>query len=211
MGTIAQAKAVSRTATRYLYILNCDAILQKFDTVSRKQVSMTSLAKHSSLIPTHGGQANSVVDGCSTSGAAYQAKTALLYTVSPSTGSIEPGAIRHFRILSFHLPDLTPAAVINLPGKYNDGDSPILKTDRSAQIGVMGYDGYRRIVQGRLVLADTPSDPLESYPSTSNALPPSIDLSSYHATGEGLENGPGMLDYTPVERSGDTVLLQSPR
>ena len=124
MGTIAQAKAVSRTATRYLYILNCDAILQKFDTVSRKQVSMTSLAKHSSLIPTHGGQANSVVDGCSTSGAAYQAKTALLYTVSPSTGSIEPGAIRHFRILSFHLPDLTPAAVINLPGKYNDGDSP---------------------------------------------------------------------------------------
>jgi len=27
MGTIAQAKAVSRTATRYLYILNCDAIL----------------------------------------------------------------------------------------------------------------------------------------------------------------------------------------
>ena len=51
MGTIAQAKAVSRTATRYLYILNCDAILQKFDTVSRKQVSMTSLAKHSSLIP----------------------------------------------------------------------------------------------------------------------------------------------------------------
>ena len=51
---------------------------------------------------------------------------------------------------------------------------------------------------------------MESYPSTSNALSPSIDLSSYHATGEGLENGPGTLDYTPVERSGDTVLLQFP-
>lgn len=203
-----QKKDLAKASPRYLYILNCGATLQKFDTFSRHQISSSNLAKHSKLIPTHGDQANSVVDGCATYGVAYQSETSMLYTVVPTTGSVEEGGFRHYRILSFHLPDLTPSGVIELPGKYNEGDIPILKTDGSAEVGIIDHDGHRRILHGRLVAANTTSDPMDGYPSTSNALRPEVNLSSYHSTNVGSASNNKAPAYTPVLRSGDTVLLQ---
>lgn len=211
MGSIdghAQKKGLTGATPRYLYILNCGAILQKFDILARHQLSTSNLAKYSKLIPTHGDQANSVVDGCATYGAAYQADTSTLYTVVPTTGSIEEGAFRHYRILSFRLPSLAPADVIELPGKYSEGEIPILKTDRSAQVGVIEHDGYRRILHGHLVPANTISDPMDSYPSTSSALPPEVNLSSYRSANEASATNNSVPAYTPVLRSGDIVLLQ---
>lgn len=206
----AQTKALTEASTRYLYILNCDATLQKFDTLSRKQIFTSNLAKYSRFIPTHGSQANSVVDGCSTFGVAYQAKTAMLYTVAPTTGSMEPGAVRHYRILSFRVSDLKPAIVINLPGKYDADDSPTLTTDRSGQIGVITHNRYSRIAQGRLVPADWPSDLPGSHPPTSDDTFYELDLSTYHSSDAQLTGHTDRLAYQPLERSGNAVLIKVP-
>lgn len=209
----AQSKTLTEKSPRYLYILDCVATLEKFDLLSRKRLSTVNLAKHSTLIPTHGDQANSVVDGCSTYGAAYQAKTAMLYTVSPTTGSIEEGAVRHFRILAFRLSDLKPAAVINLPGKYDYDDSPTLTTDRSGQIGVIAHNHYSRIEHGRLIPASMPSMPSDlpgSRPPSGDHTLYELALSAYHSTDAQLTGRTDKIAYQAFERSGDTVLIKVP-
>jgi hypothetical protein len=211
-GMYGNAQVKTEVGNRYLYTLNCDATLEKFDTLSRTKVSTSDLAKHSRLIPTHGDQANSVVDGCATDGAAYQAKNAMLYTISPTTGSIEPGAIRHYRILSFHLPDLKPGTVISLPGKYDDDESPTLISERSGEVGIITHGHYNRIANGHLIPAKMPSLPSEL---PGSRLPKSDDtfyelnLSTYHSNDASLTKGMDKLSYKAFERSGDFVLIRT--
>jgi hypothetical protein len=183
LGMHAQAPAVS---FRYLYILNCSAHLQVFDMTTRERKKEVDLGRLSRRVPMHGDAASSVVDGCSTYGMAYEPSTSLLYTISPSTGSVRDG-MRRFRLLSFHVPGLQPAASVDLPQALEDGDVPVVFKNASGQIAIRVHDHVSHVAGGKLVAGTTDNG---------------HDLFGY----QGLVS---VQDAHELERSGSAVLIES--
>jgi len=203
----AQTKTSGETINRYLYTLNCQATLEKFDTLSRTSISEVDLTKRSTIGSAHDDEINSV-EGCFNYGVAYQRETATFYTVAPTKGSIRRN-VRRFYIFAFHIPDLQAAAPIDLPGKYDLWDFPMLTTERSGQIGIIAHNRYSHISHKRLIPAGMPTDLPGSSPPTAHTSY-ELDLSAYHSTDAELTASTNKLAYQPLERSGDTELIQVP-
>jgi hypothetical protein len=203
-----QTKASGATSNRYLYTLNCQAILEKFDTISRTSISTVDLTKRSTIGSAHNDEVNSV-EGCLNYGAAYQAETSVFYTVAPTKGSIGRNA-RGFYIFAFHIPDLQAPAPIGLPGKYDLWDFPMLMTERLGQIGLIAHNRYDHVSHGDLVSASRPIDLPGSRLPTANDVFYELDLSAYHFTDAELAGPTNKLAYQPLERSGDTELIKVP-
>jgi hypothetical protein len=93
------------TTGRFLYVVSCDARLDKLDTIADRKVKTYDLAKQTgkeSLIPIVLG----ALDSCLVSQAIYDSTTSLFSTVVPATNEPKTDGTKVYRILSFSVPGL---------------------------------------------------------------------------------------------------------
>ena len=205
-------QAMKEPATRYLYVLDGGAGLNKLDTVTGKRILTLSLDKRTDLIPTRGIFADSAVDGCSTCGAVYLASENLMYTLSPTTGSYEEDDHQHFRLLSFRLPDFKFVNAVLLPDPASE---TLLRVNRTGSVEI-ALDQHSYLLSGKRVIAasDEGDNVLRILSSTSTAqpnMPPALDLTKYAAPGLAPYSDHALnktLTYEAIERSGDAVLVR---
>ncbi len=98
-----QAQAV--TAGRFLYVISCDARVDKLDTITGRKVETYDLAKRTgkaSLIPTVQG----TMDSCLASQAVYDRATSSFSTVVPVTNEAKADGTKDYRVLRFSVPGL---------------------------------------------------------------------------------------------------------
>lgn len=113
--------ASSAPATgRYLYVLNCEAQLDKLDTVTGRKVTSYDLAKRTPLVPKIVGS----LDGCLAYQVRYDAATALFYTVVPKQVQSKADGTKDYRVLAFTVPLIRFAK--QLPGGKDLAEPPLL-------------------------------------------------------------------------------------
>jgi hypothetical protein len=110
-------------APRYLYVVTCDARVDKLDTIARRKMASYDLAQASGeqhLIPSAAGS----FDGC----LAYQAQpdpaASAFYVLAPVQAAIKPDGTREYRILGFSIPAIQ--LIKNMPAGSNLTDPPHL-------------------------------------------------------------------------------------
>lgn len=88
---------------RYLYVVNCDAQIDKLDTVTESKVLSYNLAARTGklkLIPTDPG----VLDGCLAYQARYDPAAAVFYIVAPKQVRQKSNGTKDYLLLGFSLP-----------------------------------------------------------------------------------------------------------
>jgi hypothetical protein len=111
-------------APRYLYVVTCDARVDKLDTVAGRKMASYDLAKASGeqhLIPS----AEAGMDGCLAYQAQFDAAVSAFYLVAPVQASIKPDGTKDYRILSFSIPAIQLAK--SMPAGSNLTDPPHLE------------------------------------------------------------------------------------
>jgi hypothetical protein len=151
-------------APRYLYVVTCDARVDKLDTsTARKEASYDLAASALSAILPAGNQA---VDGCLAYHSVFDAEEALLYFVSPTQAQANPDGTQNYRVLGFSVPSMK--LVKNLPAGANQSEAPHLE---------LAPDRSPRVVPATQWRAATEVD-LAAYAPNHEALPNQIIESS---------------------------------
>ena len=91
------------TPGRFLYVIGCDARVDKLDTIAGRQVETYDLAKQTgkeSLIPiVHG-----AFDSCLASQAVYDIKASMFFTAVPLSNEPKADGTKDYRVLTFSVP-----------------------------------------------------------------------------------------------------------
>jgi hypothetical protein len=149
---------------RYLYVVTCDARVDKLDTsAARKEASYDLAASALSAILPAGNQS---IDGCLAYHPVFDTGGALLYFVSPTQTQANPDGTRDYRVLGFSVPSMK--LVKNLPAGAHQSEAPHLE---------LAPDRSLRVVPAKEWRAATEID-LTAYGPTHEALPNQIIESS---------------------------------
>jgi len=93
------------TPGQFLYVIGCDAQVDKLDTLAGQKVRTYDLAKQTGkevLIPVvHG-----ALDSCLASQAVYDSKTSVFSTAVPATNDPKADGTKDYRVLSFSVPGI---------------------------------------------------------------------------------------------------------
>jgi hypothetical protein len=111
LGTLACASQSS--SGRYLYVVRCDAVVDKLDTRSNPKAESYELARRpgaESLIPEDDG----TLDGCLANQAAFDPDSSIFYTIVPTSIQTRDDGTMDYRVLGFSVPALR--LVKTLPG-----------------------------------------------------------------------------------------------
>jgi len=95
----------AETPGRFLYVISCDARVDKLDTVAGSTVKTYDLAKRSgkeSLIPVVQG----AFDSCLASQAAYDSEASVFSTAVPVSNEPKGDGTKDYRVLSFSVPGM---------------------------------------------------------------------------------------------------------
>jgi hypothetical protein len=90
---------------RYLYVVTCDARVDKLDIVAGRKVAsvdLTQVPGAKQLIP----DAGDALDGCLAYSPNYDVKSSTLYVAAPVQPTNKPDGTRDYRGLGFSIPDL---------------------------------------------------------------------------------------------------------
>lgn len=116
----------------YLYVVTCDARVDKLDTTAARKDASYDLAASAlrEILPA----GNQAIDGCLAYHPVFDPEGALLYFVSPIQAHADPNGTRDYRVLGFSVPSMK--LVKNLPVRANQTEAPHveLAPDRSPRI-----------------------------------------------------------------------------
>ena len=125
---------------RYLYVVGCDALVDKLDTVADQKMAAYDLAKRTGkeqLIPAVTG----TLDGCLAYQAVYDDKASVFYTIVPVEAQPKPDGTKDYRVLGFSVPELTLAKSMN--GGENASDPPHLEAGKGQPVKVVTASEWR--------------------------------------------------------------------
>lgn len=119
-------------AARYLYVVTCDARVDKLDTrAARKEASYDLSASILNTTPPAGGQA---IDGCLAYHPAFDTDGALLYFVSPTQAQANADGTRDYRILGVSLPSMKLVKNVLAGEKQSEAPRLELAPDQSPRV-----------------------------------------------------------------------------
>jgi hypothetical protein len=127
-------------AGRYLYVLTCDARLDKLDTVEDRKAASYDLAKLSGDPPIPA--ATDGLDGCLAYQAEYDPGKSGFYTTVPLQASMKSNGTKDYRTLGFPIPNLI--LVYNAPAGSNWDVPPHLAVAAGAVKIFPGADWHPR-------------------------------------------------------------------
>lgn len=107
----------------YLYVVTCDARVDKLDTIAGRKLASYDLAQDSDakqLLPTAAGG----FDGCLAYQAQMDIEASTFYFVSPVQALSKPDGTRDYRVLGFSIPAIR--LVKNMPAGSSPADPPHL-------------------------------------------------------------------------------------
>jgi hypothetical protein len=120
------ARNAQAQSGRYVYVVLCDARVDKLDTASDRVAETYDLARRSGprqLIP----QVDGVLDGCLANETIYFASKSTFYTVVPTQAESRPDGSNDYRILGFSVPELQ--LVSDVAAGTGLGEAPHLEFD----------------------------------------------------------------------------------
>jgi hypothetical protein len=94
------------TAGQFLYVVTCDARVDKLDTITGRKMETYDLAKRTgkeSLVPVVGG-AQGALDSCLASQSVYDRAASTFSTVVPISNEPKADGTKDYRVLSFSVP-----------------------------------------------------------------------------------------------------------
>jgi len=192
---------------QFLYILDCGAILHKFDVLAEKLISNTDLSQKTRLIPTHGDVTGSTIDGCAANGAAYFLQDATFTTLALTTASMDENGKQRYCLLQFHLPDLRPVRSVPVPGSYES--APKLEMSSTGTVKVITSASTFSLTDDKLTTGREEDKTFISGSRTVLGGPMlDVDVAGYDLSRLNLNSQPTHLVYVPLERSGNSVLIQ---
>jgi hypothetical protein len=121
---VAAACHTQATTPRYLYVVTCDARVDKLDTIAGRKMASYDLAQDSEakqLIPSAAGG----FDGCLAYPAQLDAAASAFYFVTPVQALAKPDGTRDYRVLGFSIPAIQ--LVKNMPAGSSLTDPPHLE------------------------------------------------------------------------------------
>ncbi len=99
-------------ARRFLYVVQCDARVDKLDLVERKQVESFNLRDRSGSPPAVAAAPDGRIDGCLVQRAVADAKGETVSLIAPRSARLDSEGLQAFQALSFVLPDWALTAVL---------------------------------------------------------------------------------------------------
>ncbi len=118
---------------RFLYVVGCEARVDKLDTAEGKKVATIALAERSPLVPKVP-SAQSGLDGCIAESVLHDATGKQVNVIVPTTTRVDSNGKRDFQWLTFALPEWT--FVSAKPAGAGLEQPPFLQRDASGVIGV---------------------------------------------------------------------------
>jgi hypothetical protein len=200
-------RGTESASPRYAYVTDCFGTLSKLDLVEGRMLSRVELQRKTKLVPASGDVSQSTIDGCAVYGGAYARRTNLLYMLAPATGSYQPSG-RRFRLLWFHLPEVTLQGSADLPGTVQEQDEPALEVTMKEDDGVLVHAGQWLLLSGKQ-LAKTSAPASTTPPHVQQQADGfwQVDISGYRT--RSLKASVS-LTAELLQQSGNTSLLWMP-
>lgn len=154
-------------ATRYLYVVNCDARVDKLDTHARKKVDTFHLSERSGSPPAVPSAPDGKMDGCLAQRVLVDSAARQVRLVAPKEARLDSAGLQEFQLLTLSLPDwklmdVRPAGKLpEAPQLQQDaaGDMRVLRDSEWTpvmQMDLGGYKGYDGAT-GNLIVASSGS------------------------------------------------------
>ena len=124
------AKVGEGAGPRFLYVVQCDARVDKLDLVERKQVESFNLRDRSGSPPAVAAAPAGKIDGCLVPRAVADGKGEKVSLIAPSSARLDGEGLQDFQALSFLLPDWKLTATLPA-GRLPEAPRLELATDGS--------------------------------------------------------------------------------
>ncbi len=121
------------TSERFLYVVDCEARVDKLDTAEGKKLATITLAEQSPLVPKVP-SAQSGLDGCIAESVLHDATAKQVHVIVPTTTRVDSNGKRDFQWLTFALPEWN--FVSAKPAGAGLEQPPFLQSDASGVISV---------------------------------------------------------------------------
>lgn len=106
----AQETGAAQPDARFLYVVDCEAQVDKLDTVKAERLTTIALAQQSERVPKVA-SAQSGLDGCIAESVLQDPTTKAVSVIVPTTTRVDSEGKRDFQWLTFALPDWTLVSV----------------------------------------------------------------------------------------------------
>lgn len=131
--------ATNNASTRFLYVVNCDARVDKLDSSTRKLVESFLLSERSGSPPAVAAAPDRKMDGCLAQRVVADSKGENVSLVAPKSARLDSDGLQEFQALTFVLPEWRLTATLPA-GKMPE--APRLELDASGRVHVLNDENW---------------------------------------------------------------------